>query len=108
MQLSDLSVKRPVFAAVMAMLVSVVGLVGFLGLSVREYPDIDPAVVSIQTVYTGAAANVVAISDAPVHPEVDGGQQVETALAGRGFEKFVPRARVIRQRAKARLFPLLR
>src|ERR1700741_960491 len=59
MQLSDLSVKRPVFAAVMAMLMAVVGIVGFFGLSVREYPDVDPPGVSVQTQYIGAAANVV-------------------------------------------------
>jgi multidrug efflux pump len=59
MQLSDLSVKRPVFAAVMAMLAAVVGIVGYFGLSVREYPDVDPPVVSVQTQYIGAAANVV-------------------------------------------------
>src|SRR5688500_10111890 len=59
MQLSDLSVRRPVFAAVVAMLVAVVGMVGFFGLSVREYPDVDPPVVSVETRYIGAAANVV-------------------------------------------------
>jgi multidrug efflux pump len=59
MQLSDLSVKRPVFAAVVAMLVAVAGIVGFFSLSVREYPDVDPPIVSVQTQYIGAAANVV-------------------------------------------------
>ncbi len=59
MQLSDISVKRPVFAAVVAMLLAVVGLVGYFGLSVREYPDVDPPIVSVETIYTGAAANVV-------------------------------------------------
>jgi multidrug efflux pump len=59
MQLSDLSVKRPVFAAVLAMLMAVVGIIGFFGLSVREYPDVDPPIVSVQTQYIGAAANVV-------------------------------------------------
>jgi len=59
MQLSDLSVKRPVFAAVLAILIVVIGLVGFFNLSVREYPDVDPPVVSIGTNYTGAAATVV-------------------------------------------------
>src|SRR5438128_1620661 len=59
MQLSDISVKRPVFAAVMAMLMAVIGTVGFFALSVREYPDVDPPVVSEQTTYTGAAANVI-------------------------------------------------
>src|SRR5436190_6825835 len=59
MQLSDLSVKRPVFAAVVAMLVAVAGIIGFFALSVREYPDVDPPVVSVQTQYIGAAANIV-------------------------------------------------
>ncbi|HST36600.1 MAG TPA: efflux RND transporter permease subunit, partial [Allosphingosinicella sp.] len=59
MKLSDLSVRRPVFAAVVAILIAVVGIVGFFGLSVREYPDVDPPVVSVQTSYIGAAANVV-------------------------------------------------
>ncbi|MCJ8159726.1 efflux RND transporter permease subunit [Sphingomonas sp. LaA6.9] len=59
MQLSDLSVRRPVFATVIALLLCVVGVVGFFSLSVREYPDTDPPVVSVETVYTGAAASVV-------------------------------------------------
>jgi multidrug efflux pump len=58
-KLSDTSVRRPVFAAVVAMLIAVIGLVGFLSLSVREYPDVDPPVVSVQTQYIGAAASVV-------------------------------------------------
>ena len=59
MRLSDLSVKRPVFAAVLAILLCVIGVVGFFSLSVREYPDVDPPVVSVETTYTGAAASVV-------------------------------------------------
>ena len=59
MLISDLSVRRPVVAAVMAILLSIIGLVGFLNLSVREYPDTDPPVVSVQTEYTGASAAVV-------------------------------------------------
>jgi multidrug efflux pump len=59
MQLSDISVKRPVFAAVMAMLIAVIGVVGFFSLPVREYPAVDPPIVSVDTTYVGAAANVV-------------------------------------------------
>ncbi|MBH1993407.1 MAG: efflux RND transporter permease subunit, partial [Sphingomonadaceae bacterium] len=59
MQLSDLSVRRPVFAAVVAVLLCIVGVVGYMSLSVREYPDTDPPVVSVETTYTGAAASVV-------------------------------------------------
>ena len=59
MRLSDTSVRRPVLAAVMAMLVAVAGIVGFLSLSVREYPDVDPPIVSVETRYIGAAASVI-------------------------------------------------
>jgi multidrug efflux pump len=58
-KISDLSVRRPVFAAVLAMLIAIVGIVGFTSLPVREYPDVDPPIVSVQTTYTGAAASVV-------------------------------------------------
>ncbi len=59
MKLSDLSIKRPVFASVLSLLLCVFGVVSFLRLPLREYPDIDPPVVSIRTTYPGASANVV-------------------------------------------------
>ncbi|WP_347303346.1 efflux RND transporter permease subunit [Croceibacterium sp. TMG7-5b_MA50] len=59
MWLSDLSVRRPVVALVLAILLTLVGAIGFLSLSVREYPDTDPPVVSVRTTYTGASATVV-------------------------------------------------
>jgi multidrug efflux pump len=59
MTLSDLAVRRPVFAAVAAIILSVIGLVAFFALPVRELPSVDPPQVSIQTTYTGASAEVV-------------------------------------------------
>jgi multidrug efflux pump len=59
MILSDVSVKRPVFASVISLLLIVFGLVAFARLPLREYPDIDPPVVSIETLYPGASAAVV-------------------------------------------------
>ena len=59
MILSDLAVKRPVLAAVVNLLLIAFGIVAFSKLPLREYPDIDPPVVSIDTNYRGAAANVV-------------------------------------------------
>ncbi|MEP1703569.1 MAG: efflux RND transporter permease subunit [Marinobacter sp.] len=59
MILSDVSIKRPVFATVLSLLIVVFGLAALLGLPVWEYPDIDPPVVSISTDYIGAAAEVV-------------------------------------------------
>ena len=59
MIISDVSVKRPVFAAVLSLFLIVFGLVSFGRLPLREYPDIDPPVVTIETLYPGASANVV-------------------------------------------------
>ncbi len=59
MILSDISVKRPVFAAVVSLVVVVFGIISYTRLAVREYPDVDSPVVSIKTTYRGAAAAVV-------------------------------------------------
>ena len=59
MILSDISIKRPIFASVISLLLIVFGLVSFSRLPLREYPDIDPPVVTIDTVYPGASAYVV-------------------------------------------------
>ncbi|MEJ2619043.1 MAG: efflux RND transporter permease subunit [Candidatus Thiodiazotropha sp.] len=59
MILSDISVKRPVFAAVISLLLIAFGLIAFNQLPLREYPNIDSPVVSVETLYPGAAANVV-------------------------------------------------
>jgi len=59
MMLSDLSIKRPVFASVISILLIAFGIVAFDRLTLREYPNIDPPVVSIRTSYPGAAATIV-------------------------------------------------
>ena len=59
MLLSDVSIKRPVFATVIGLLLVAIGIVSFTRLALREYPDIDPPIVSIRTSYAGASANVV-------------------------------------------------
>lgn len=59
MILSDLSVKRPVFATVLNLLIVTFGIVAFLLLPLREYPDTDKPVVSINTKYPGASAAIV-------------------------------------------------
>ena len=59
MIISDISVKRPVLASVLSILLVVFGLVSFQALPLREYPDIDPPVVTIETLYPGASASVV-------------------------------------------------
>jgi multidrug efflux pump len=59
MILSDTSVKRPVFATVISLLLMVFGFISYERLPVREYPDVDAPIVSIETTYTGAAAAVI-------------------------------------------------
>ncbi|MBZ6379698.1 multidrug transporter AcrB [Pacificimonas flava] len=59
MKLSDVSVKRPVFAVVLSLLLVLAGFVGYFQLPVREYPAIDPPIVSVDVNYPGAAASVV-------------------------------------------------
>ena len=59
MILSDVSVKRPVLAGVLSILLIAFGLLAFDRLPLREFPNIDPPVVSIETVYPGASADVV-------------------------------------------------
>ncbi|MBD3820713.1 MAG: efflux RND transporter permease subunit [Thiotrichales bacterium] len=59
MWVSDTSVKRPVFAAVVSLLLFAFGLMSFDRMSLREYPNVDPPIVTISTDYLGASADVV-------------------------------------------------
>ena len=59
MLVSDLSIRRPVLATVVSLLLIVLGIFAFTRLPLRELPDIDPPVVSITTTYVGASAAVV-------------------------------------------------
>jgi len=59
MQLSEISIRRPVFATVLSLLILLVGFVSFTRLNVREYPKIDNPVVTVETKYTGASSAVV-------------------------------------------------
>ncbi|MGH8062161.1 MAG: efflux RND transporter permease subunit [Pseudoxanthomonas sp.] len=59
MKLSDISIKRPVFAAVMSLLLIVLGVMSFSRLTLRELPAIDPPIVSVSVDYVGASAAVV-------------------------------------------------
>ena len=59
MFLTDISIKRPVFATVMSIVLVIFGLVIFNKISVRELPDIDPSIVTVRTIYKGASAEIV-------------------------------------------------
>jgi len=59
MKLSTTSIKRPVFASVMSFAILLFGIISFTRLPVREYPDIDPPIISVVTLYRGASPSVV-------------------------------------------------
>jgi len=59
MNISSLSVNRPVLAIVMSILIILFGAIGFKFLGVREFPSIDPPVITVRTNYTGASADVI-------------------------------------------------
>lgn len=59
MLISDLSVKRPVFATVVSILIVAFGVLAFRDLPLREYPETSPPIVSVSTSYIGASAKVV-------------------------------------------------
>jgi len=59
MFLTDISIKRPVFATVMSIVLVIFGLVIFNKIAVRELPDIDPSIVTVRTLYKGASAEIV-------------------------------------------------
>ena len=59
MSLPGLSLKRPVLAIVMSIVIVLFGAIGYKFLGVREYPSIDPPVITVRTNYTGANADVI-------------------------------------------------
>jgi hypothetical protein len=80
MILSDVSIKRPVFATVVSLLLIVLGIASLMRLPIREYPAIDPPVVSVTTQYVGASAAVV---DTQIT------ELIEAAVAGIEGIKFI-------------------
>jgi multidrug efflux pump len=59
MSLSTTSINRPVFAAVMSIIIVLFGAIGYNYLGVREYPSIDPPIINVRTNYTGANAEII-------------------------------------------------
>ncbi|ANK80601.1 MAG: multidrug transporter AcrB [Rhizobiales bacterium NRL2] len=80
MVLSDTAIKRPVFAIVISLVLMIFGAFSYEKMSVREYPDIDPPIVSVNTIWRGASANIV---------ESQITQVLEDELAGIGGVKRI-------------------
>ena len=60
MSLAEISIRRPVLATVLSLVIVLFGITGFFFLGVREYPAVDPPLVTVQTAYPGANPDVVA------------------------------------------------
>ena len=73
MRFSRFFIDRPIFAAVIAVLITVVGALAFMGLPVTQYPDIVPPTVTVTAQYPGASAETVAQTvAAPIEQEING------------------------------------
>jgi hydrophobe/amphiphile efflux-1 (HAE1) family protein len=79
MNISEVSLKRPVFAIVCSIAIILFGAVGFNFLSLREYPAIDPPVITVRTSYTGANADIIETQiTEPLEKAVNGIQGIRT------------------------------
>jgi hydrophobe/amphiphile efflux-1 (HAE1) family protein len=73
MRFSQFFITRPIFAAVIAVIITVVGGLAYFGLPVSQYPDIVPPTVTVSAVYPGASAETVADTvAAPIEQEING------------------------------------
>ncbi len=59
MNISELSLRRPVLATVMSIIIVVFGVIGFTFLGIRDYPAIDPPIINVRTSYAGANADII-------------------------------------------------
>ena len=100
MSLSDLSIRRPVFATVVSLLLVVLGVIAYSRLTLRELPAIDPPVVSVGVDYPGASAAVV---------ETRVTQILEDALSGiEGIETIESQSMQWRERHRHRVLAFTR
>lgn len=73
MRLSRFFITRPIFAAVIAVVITIVGAIAYMGLPVSQYPDIVPPTVTVTASYPGASAETVAETvAAPIEQEING------------------------------------
>jgi multidrug efflux pump len=77
--LSSLSINRPVLAIVMSITIVLFGVIGISLLGIREYPSVDPPVISVRTSYSGANANVIeAQITEPLEEAINGIQGIKS------------------------------
>ena len=73
MRLSHIFIQRPIFAAVIAVVITIVGALAYFGLPVSQYPEVVPPTVTVSTTYPGASAETIADTVAsPLEQEING------------------------------------
>ena len=83
MNISELSLKRPVMATVLNLAIILFGVVGYTFLAVRDYPAIDPAVISVRTQYTGANPEIIESQiTEPLEKQINGIPGIKTITSG--------------------------
>jgi len=73
LNISRFFIDRPIFAAVMAMIITIIGAIGYTGLGITQLPEITPPTITVSTSYPGASAQTVADTvAAPIEQEING------------------------------------
>ena len=73
MQLSHFFIDRPIFAAVVALVITIIGAIGYTGLGITQLPEITPPTITVTASYPGASAQTVADTvAAPIEQEING------------------------------------
>ena len=79
MSLSAVSIKRPVLAIVMSLVIILFGIIGYTFLGVREYPNVDPPIITVSATYTGANADVIETQiTEPLEESISGAEGIRT------------------------------
>jgi multidrug efflux pump len=91
MSLSSLSINRPVLATVFAILIMLFGIVGATFLGIREFPSVDPAIISVNTSYPGANSDVIETQiTEPLEQSINGipGVRTLTSVSSQGSSRI--------------------
>src|ERR1700749_1025025 len=82
MNISELSLKRPVLATVLNLMIILFGVVGYTFLAVRDYPAIDPPIITVSTSYTGANPDIIESQiTEPLEKQVNGIPGIRTVTS---------------------------
>src|SRR6516162_1529152 len=91
MNISELSLKRPFLATVMNLMIILFGVVGYNFLAVRDYPAIDPPIITVSTSYTGANPDIIESQiTEPLEKQINGipGIRTITSLSALGSSQI--------------------